>query len=230
VGLPVLPIHVRRQAVPVTDAELKDFLKNTPKLYHMAEFRSWPSIRERGLLSTSAILDLYGVQGDRRCKIEEEHRSESVFLSHQILPPITIRDQIPMNDHALRKCLLDGLQPSDWYRLLNNRVFFWPSRERLLRFLKARAYHGKKHDVLEIDAAGLFEAYADAITLSPINSGSATFNPRSRGKKTFSRISDYAYAERPSDNRVAEVAVAHSVPDISKYVTRVLEMLGTEEV
>lgn len=136
----------------MTEQELIEFLKSSPKLYHMAEFESWPSIKKRGLLSTSAILDFYDVKGNQRRVIEEVRRAQSVLLTHETLPPITIRDQIPMNENALRKCLLDGLQPADWYRLLNQRVFFWPSKERLLRLLGARAYRNKRHDILEIDS------------------------------------------------------------------------------
>jgi hypothetical protein len=196
----------------------------------MAEIYSWPSIRERGLLSTSAILDLYGVEGQPRQQLEDVRRPQRVTLTHQKLPPITIRDQNSISDEALRNCLMDGLQPSDWYRLLNNRVFFWPSQDRLLRLLKANTYQDRKHDILEIDAAPIFEKYADAITLSPIFSGSTLFNPRPRGKNTFSRIPDYPYAERPHDNRVTEVAIDYSVPDISKYVRRVVEMQGAYEI
>lgn len=214
----------------MTEQELTEFLQSSPKLYHMAEFESWWSIKERGLLSTSAILDLYEVEGEQRREIEEVRRPASVVLAHEILPPITIRDQIPMSDDALRKCLLDGLEPADWYRLLNERVFFWPSKERLLRLLGARAYRNKKHDILEIDSASLFANYRDAITLSPINSGATLFDPQPRGKKTFSRIAAYPYGERPKDNRVAEVAIDHSVPDVANYVTRVSQMQGADEV
>jgi hypothetical protein len=77
----------------------------------MAESGSWPSIKERGLLSTSAILDLYDVTGDDRRKIEETRRPVKVTLSRETLPPMVIRDQIPMNDSALCRCLLDGLAP-----------------------------------------------------------------------------------------------------------------------
>jgi hypothetical protein len=216
--------------VLVTEQELTEFLQKSPKFYHMAEFESWPSIKARGLLSTTAILDLYGVDGEERRTIEEARRSESVILEHDTLPQITIRDQLPMSDEALQKCLLDGLKPIDWYLLLNQRVFFWPSKERLLRLLGARAYRNRKHDILEVDATALVEGYRGSITLSPINSGSTLFSPRLRGKGTFSRIPDYPYSQRPPANRVAEIAIDHSVPDVSKYVTRVLEMKGAEEI
>ena len=45
----------------MTETELEELLSDCPTLYHMAEDRSWPSIRHRGLLSTTALLDLYGV-------------------------------------------------------------------------------------------------------------------------------------------------------------------------
>jgi hypothetical protein len=216
--------------VLVTDQELAEFLHKSPKFYHMAEFESWPSIKARGLLSTTAILDLYGVDGEKRVMVEEVRRPASVILEHDSLPQITIRDQLPMSDEALQKCLLDGLQPRDWYRLLNQRVFFWPSNERLLRLLGARAYRNRKHDILEVDAIALVRDYRGTITLSPINSGSTLFHPRLRGKGTFSRIADYPYSQRPPGNRVAEIAVDHSVPNVSNYVTRVIEMRGAEEI
>jgi hypothetical protein len=37
-----------------------------PVLFHMAEDGSWESIRERGLLSTSALLDLFEVEAEER--------------------------------------------------------------------------------------------------------------------------------------------------------------------
>jgi hypothetical protein len=66
--------------------------------------------------------------------------------------------------------------------------------------------------------------------LSPINSGSTLFNPRLRGKGTFARIDDYPYSQRPQSNRVAEIAIDQSVPNVSKYVNRVIEMKGAEEI
>ena len=50
----------------MTEGELAELIRDCPTLYHMAECGSWPSIRRHGLLSTSALLDLYGVQGAER--------------------------------------------------------------------------------------------------------------------------------------------------------------------
>jgi hypothetical protein len=42
----------------------KDLIGRSPRLYHMAEADTWDSIREHGLLSTSALLDLFEIKGD----------------------------------------------------------------------------------------------------------------------------------------------------------------------
>lgn len=214
----------------MTDSEFEELLDATPKLYHMAESNSWPSIKERGLLSTTAILDLYEIDGERRRTIEEVRRPQSVSIDHKSLPTVVIRDQIPVTDEALEKCLTDGLKPSDWYRLLNERVFFWPSEERLLRLLGARAYRDKVHDILELNTRKIVADYKEKMTLSPINSGSTLFNPQPRGKNTFARVADYPYSERPRGNKVAEFAIDYGVPNISNYVERVIEMKGNAVV
>jgi hypothetical protein len=214
----------------VTDKEVEEFLKICPKLYHMAEQGSWPSIRERGLLSTTALLDLYSVSGRERELIEDERRPTSVLVRKVGLADAVVRDQIPMGDKALRRCLQDGLQPRDWYRLLNGKVFFWVSKKRLIRLLGAKAYRNKKHDILELDSERLIGKLAEHIWLCPINSGSTIMNPRPRGKSTFARIQDYPYAEwskrRSKADRIVELSVDYSVPNVREFVTRVVEMKG----
>ena len=99
-----------------------------------------------------------------------------------------------------------------------------------MRLLGARAYRTKKNDILEVNARKLIREYRSKITLSPINSGSTIFNPSPRGKQTFSRIPDYAYAERPRGNRAAELAVDYSIPNIATYVTRIFQMQGDQQI
>lgn len=194
----------------------------------MAEHGAWPSIRRHGLLSTSALLDLYGVEGDRREAVETRRRPEGVKLSAPGLEGAVVRDQKPMDDASLARCLQDGLAPADWYRLLNSRVFFWLSRTRLLRLLGARPYRMAAHDVLELDTAALVAAYADRITLSPINSGATRPFGVARGLATFLPIADYPYARwrtaRPRGEHVVELAVTGGVPDVARFVRRVTTM------
>jgi hypothetical protein len=218
----------------VSPEELEELLRDCPTLYHMAEYGSWLSIREHGLLSTSALLDLYGIRGAARKAIEEQRRPQSITLTHGVLPPAVIRDQIPIDDAGLRRCLPPSLTPADWYRRLNAKVFFWLTRERLLRLANAGAYRNKAHDVLEVNARALVEAYYEKIWLCPINSGCTKPIPHPRGDDTFLRIGDYPYSEwrckRRRGERVVELAIDYGVPDIARFVTKVTQIKGSEQL
>lgn len=73
----------------MTEAEL---ISAHPRLYHMAEDGAWPAIRARGLLSTSALLDLYEVTGETRLSLEARRRPTSVALeAHGFRPPSSRR-------------------------------------------------------------------------------------------------------------------------------------------
>src|SRR6185436_11524880 len=96
-----------------------------PRLYHMAEAGSWPSIERHGLLSTTALLDLFEIKGAEREALELQHRPESVEIRHPRHGVAIIRDQKPLREKSLKQALQDGLAPRDWYRILNEKVFFW---------------------------------------------------------------------------------------------------------
>lgn len=206
-------------------AEVEELLRDCPTLYHMAAGGSWPAIKCRGLLSTTALLDLYGVDGAARREIEARRRSSNIPLTAKNLPRAIVRDQLPMDDGGLGRCLQDGLSPTAWYRLLNKKVFFWLTRERLHRLSNAAAYKNHEHDVLEVDSRSLVSAYRDKIWLCPMNSGCTKPFPHPRGRDTFKQMSTYPYsvwrAKRSKGERVVELAVDYGVPDIEKYVTRV---------
>jgi hypothetical protein len=214
--------------------EVEELVKDCPTLYHMAEQGSWPSIYERGLLSTTALLDLYCVRGSKRHSIENERRARNTTLEQPSLPTVVIRDQFPMTDRGLSRCLPAHISPSDWYKLLNKKVFFWLTKSRLLRLLNAETYRGNAHDVLEISTRELLEDYFEKIWLCPMNSGCTRPMPHPRDEKTFQRIPDYPYSywrsKRPRGERVVEFAIDHAVPDIRNYVRRVVEMKNSQEI
>lgn len=196
-----------------------------PVLFHMAEDGSWESIRERGLLSTSALLALFEVEGEERFAIESARRPEIVELKHPEHGVALVRDNKPMQEKALERCL-HGMTPREWYEHLNWRVFFWVEQKRLLKLLGARAYRDRPHLVLEVDTAALLGRHAERVTLSSINSG-ATFamNPAPRGPDTFRRISDH-----PKGKTVVELAVDYAVPDVAGFVLSVSRWHGAEKV
>ena len=218
----------------MTDAELAEMLDDCPKLYHMAERGSWPSIKKFGLQSTMALLDRFHVAGEERESIEAKRRPTSVTLERSGAERAVVRDQFPMDDKGLRRCLQDDLSPADWYRLLNAKVFFWLTRDRLLRLLNAGLYRLAEHDVLTLDCASLVAAYAEKIWLCPINSGCTKPFPHPRGMATFQRIADYPYANfratRRRGERVVELAIDYAVPDVAKFVTNVVRMRSDAEL
>ena len=218
----------------MTEAELDELVSECPTLYHMAERGSWSSIRQYGLLSTSALMDQYGINGPQREKIERTHRPASVPIKVEGLPGAVVRDQIPMSDAGLKKALPARLKPSDWYALLNSKVFFWLSLERLHKLTGAKTYREDEHDVLEVDTRSLVTAHRERTWLCPINSGCTKPFPHPRDERAFLRIAAYPYADwrarrRPME-RVVELAVDYSVPDIVDHVRRVIVKRGSAEL
>jgi len=195
-----------------------------PKLYHMAELGSWPSIQKYGLLSTTALLDLFEMTGDDRFRIESCHRPESVTIVHTKHGPAVVRDQKPMSDDSLKKALAGSMKNSTWYRLLNSKVFFWLNERRLTKLLGARAYRNKRHDVLVLDTRRIVAAHESKIALSPMNSGCTIPFPHKRGPQTFRSLATYPYHSRKRlRDPIVELAVEYSVSDIAESVLEVWE-------
>ena len=208
----------------------EEFCEKYPRLYHMAESNSWDSIQRHGLLSTTALLDLFEVTGKERVRLESEHRPKSVSICHSKYGNAIIRDQKPMSDAGLHRCL-EGMTPTQWYECLNRKVFFWLTRERVLVLLNARAYRKRSHTVITIDTAQMLQRYFKKITLSSINSGCTLFKPRPRSKNTFASFSDYPFELRSIRTDVCvELAVEYSVPDISEFTEHVEEMQGEKVI
>ncbi|HST62564.1 MAG TPA: hypothetical protein VLK84_27920 [Longimicrobium sp.] len=195
-----------------------------PRLYHMCGADSCPSIQQHGLRSTTALLDRFGYTGAEREEIESRRRDDSVTIQHAELGKAVIRDNRPLTDAALSRCL-QGYTNREWYELLNRRVFFWLSRERLFKLLGAKAYRNKRQTVITVDTAALLARHADRVTLSPINSGSTIMNPVPRGPGTFRRIHEYPFehwrAKRSLKKAVVELAVDYSVPDLRDLAIKV---------
>jgi hypothetical protein len=201
-------------------------MKLPPHIYHLAEAANWPSIRRGGLLSTNALLDLAGVRGDERDGIECCQRPEHMELPNGV----QVRDQKPMAANALKEYLV-GMKPSEWYALINSKVFFWLDVDRLNR--QRGACEPRPQVVLEVDTERLLARHADRIALSPINTGNARRRPAKRGRCTFvpywvwvelgwlSETEGLGTRSRERSHQPVELTVADGVPDITSFVVRV---------
>ena len=185
-------------------------------VYHMTELGGWEQIQQRGLLSTTALLNHFPVSESRRRRIESAHRSADETLH----PGVVIRHQAPLS-HKRLKGLLKDMEPEEWYKLLNGKVFFWATLRRLHDMLDARA--PRTQEVLIVDTRRLVECHGDRIKLSRINSGATNGGAR-RGSRTFKTIKDYPQITR--NDQVAEVTIACCVTDIVELTLRVDRYVG----
>ncbi len=196
-----------------------------PQVYHMAHQDSWPSINEHGLLSTSALLDLFEIDGAERRTIEAVHRPDSLTITHPIHGRAVVRDQKPMSEKKLARCLTHGMTPADWYRELNHRVFLWATRERLSTMVGARAYRAHPQTVLTISTRRLVDRHGDVIQIATINTGNTAYNAVSRGPDTFVPLADFDYdasrRKRGPQRAIAEVVLEYSLPDVRDLINLV---------
>jgi hypothetical protein len=204
-------------AMSVTPEELA---KHYPRLYHMADAGSWEGIQRHGLLSTIALLELYEVPHAKRCILLNAQRTRAETIEHPVHGRAVIRDQKPLNRAKLEGCL-SGCSFQDWLDMLNSRVFFWLSKDRLKTLMCAGEYCQRVHTVLTLDTLRLATDFQERITLAPMNTGNTRPYAHKRSLSTFSRMRDYPFAERLKRGlyyTVVELAVEDGVPNVMDYL------------
>ncbi|GAA4807716.1 hypothetical protein GCM10023200_51700 [Actinomycetospora chlora] len=174
----------------------------------MAEAGAWPAIRADGLQSAAALVERYGAAPE----LVTRRRPVAVTLTAPGRGPAVLRDNGVLHDAQLARCL-EGMDLPAFYRMLNGRVYLWPTRRRVAGLLGARAYRDRAHLVLELDTAALLARHAPAVRLSPINMGATLINPPRRGPDTARPLGEW-----PRGRVVAEVSVEHAVPDAADLV------------
>ena len=197
--------------------DLQYLISRYPKIYHMAEDGSWENIKRFGLLSTTALLDKWGIQGEERSVIEDKYRSSRIPIYNKEFGSATIRDQMAMPPAKLIKCLPDTITVSQWYKYINKRVFFWSDLKGLKFLLSANNYIKKAHLVIVVNSEKLLMNYSDRVFLSAINSGSTypkkgKTTPEYRDFNTFKDIKSYP------GPWLTELTVDYAIPDIANYV------------
>ncbi|WP_422000659.1 DUF7002 family protein [Reyranella sp.] len=193
-----------------------------PRLYHLTAPAAWESIARLGLLPAAALIERFEPDPARRERLLATRRPAELVLEHPVHGRAALTDNTPLSERALAACLDDGLSPRDWLRLLNRRVFFWSDERGLQRLLGARLNRGRQRLVLVLDTLSLVMAHADCVEISPINSGATIRRPARRGLATFAPLmaTDYqAWRRRRGRlDRIVEIVVQGSVPDIERHV------------
>jgi hypothetical protein len=195
-------------------------MRKLDRLYHLADADNVPSILEHGLHSTERLLGLTGMAETERAAFLRCQRRDSLRLAEGV----TIRDQRPMPPSALAPALDDGLEPGDWYALLNSYVFLWPDRERMDR--QRRACGDRAQAILTFDAVALFDHFGAQAFLSPINSGNARRKPARRGRATLVPYATWLQDGWPTRRRSyspAEVLFGCVLPAQAPYLIDIAE-------
>jgi hypothetical protein len=197
------------------------FVELYPLLWHMADPHNADGIVARGLLSTSALLDLYEYSGDARDVIERRHRPDNITIRHPVHGTAVVRDQKPLTIAGLQKSIEDGVSPEEFLHFLNRRVFFWLTEARLARMNRARAYRDYEKLVYVVDTGSLLDECADRILLSPMNSGATLPMPWPRSIGMFKSIEDYDFeARRKKADPIVELTVEGGIPNLGAHLVR----------
>src|SRR4051812_23672028 len=191
-----------------------------PRLYHMAHVGSWSGIRRHGLLGTESLLNLFDVPTNQRSAILTQQRTNAHTIEHERYGKAVIRDQKPLSRSKLEGCLND-CSFQQWLDMLNSRVFFWLSVDRLQTLMCAREYCDQTHVVLTLDTLRLATDCETTITLAPMNTGNTRPFAHPRGLLTLCRMADYPFHERLRRGpyyTVVELAVEGGVKNVMDYV------------
>lgn len=216
--------------------ERENLVRYYPRLFHATFVENWDGMRQYGLFSASTLLDRFEVDGDRRDRLERQRRTKSKPLKHSEYGRAILRDNGPSSDAMLKRCLEIDLEPEDWYAILNRRVFFWATCERLKSFLQA--YRATEQLVIVVPTERLIEAHHDQIELTTINTGTTRSLKPTRGPNTFRPLSDFDFDEvrkelhLSREKVVAEVTVLDAVERLAEMASVAIRLSpsGTKEV
>jgi hypothetical protein len=210
----------------VTNVLAKQIVSQYQKIYHMSDKRNWTSVRQHGLLSTTALLDLFEYRGKRRFEIESQVRIQEFRITHKDYGEVFVRDQDPMRDRPkdgiyLANSLV-GITAQTWFEFLNSKVFFWADLRWLGYMLGARLYRNTSHYVFTVDTGNLLTCHSDSVLLSSINSGSlyGRNGRESRSLDTFKPIDKYWASW------ITELTVDFAVSDIFDLAISVDECIS----
>ena len=192
-----------------------------PKLFHITAPDAYRSIFDRGLLSTTLLLETYGWDAAAIDELVTTPRRDYVTIEGTNgRDPARLSHQRPINSAVLGKSLaLTGTTESDYLRLLANRVFLFPSDDTAAGFRDALLADGPV-DVLTINTFQMLRSTEDRVEVSRHNSGASPRSPIAKGRDSWQRFDQF-------DRRVAEikeVTVVDRVDDVETFTLSVVRV------
>ncbi|HEY5463227.1 MAG TPA: hypothetical protein VIJ95_08220 [Hanamia sp.] len=111
--------------------EIEKFIQDRPYLYHLtSKENAMKIINQKSLYSTNRLIDLSGNADYQKIKRERRIGHKEIIIGNQ---SYFLRDQRPISELALSKCLTHNWKVADFLEHLNDRVFMWPTLDRLWR-------------------------------------------------------------------------------------------------
>lgn len=182
--------------------DIQKFIKDRPYLYHLTSKENAEHIMAQKRLHSAN--ELIKMSKDRKhFPVQRQKRVGHYELTIDGKSYI-LRDQRPISEKALAKCLTDGWSVSDFLFHLNSRVFMWPTLDRLWRHFNR--YEAEKPIIFRFPTEELFAANSHA-EFCRLNSGATRANsylggkPPARGSQTFLPANQFELSVRD----VAEV-------------------------
>lgn len=197
-----------------------------PELFHVTFAESWASIEVAGLLSPIELLR--GLEPDSGDKNDfmSKRRPTSLAITHPEHGRVRLNDHAPLNLSSLAGRLDDGLTPTAWARLLNERVFFWVDEGQARKFAEAGVKRGYSRELLVFRTEGLVRANIERAEIAPFNTGSATRRPARRGLSTFASLRGLNYSEwqrrrgLKGRDKIVEVVIRGCVRNATNHLVK----------
>jgi hypothetical protein len=206
VDLGSAPLRAAKSA-RTKDVHVDQLTQRFPNLWHVTFAGGWEGIQRHGFLRTIDVAS--ESSGKLRTEITRVETADGT--------QVMLRDQLRTRADPTRS--LDDITPSEWWQLVNSRVYFF-CRQRDVNTL-VESYIGRRlpQEVIKLRAKPVLEVVADEIEVTTVNVGvfPRTRAP-SRGRSSFVPLADYPVADAA---KIREITVAARVPIASSAITSV---------
>ena len=175
--------------------DLKHLTNKREFLYHLTSSENLRLILAVGkIYSTTHLIRNSDLSEQDQEVVLRRRRPDHYFLGEGD-DRIMIRDQGPISEKALSKCLTNGIQVGDFLKHLNDRVFFWPNLSRL-RIHYGR-YELEQPSIIRLRSEDVIALNEERLRLCQWNSGATRpipyydGKPPPRGIESFMKVEDF---------------------------------------
>lgn len=151
--------------------DLEKFIQKQPYLYHLTcEANAKSIIEKKKLFSANELIDMSKDESNYPIKRKKRFDHYEIIIEDK---KFYLRDQRPISEKALSKCLTDGWEIGDFLNHLNDRVFMWPTLDRLRKHFKR--YEPENPVILRFPTREIMQINPN-VSFSRLNSGATRAN------------------------------------------------------